>query len=325
MGLSGNIEQDLLLGYLAPSGIALMRFRLHSSGQLCKTRVVGVGMRRVLKTAWRCIVPFTTYSTSSADLYMMHRTRRPSAAGNGAAAQPGSAAGEMSLRGVLQCDVLSENARDDDIALLAAEQLSSLAARLLSRAELSHFTHQVWLLLSAVVSLYHGSATSEPARPTVWQSHTLQLPCSNKSVESCHLQTQTVHGLCFLKPYCFSFHIAQEEALKPFVSVVRLADSPAVRQRAVQSVAAALTAHPRGLGSGTLMEHICVLDTSVHGLLRKLSLQQRSRWHLHLTYLQLCLNLFRSLMHTRHHCLLPLHGRARLAAVLDIRARCTLQ
>jgi hypothetical protein len=42
----------------------------------------------------------------------------------------------------------------------------------------------------------------------------------------------------------------QEEALKPFVAVLRLADSPAVRQRAVQAVAAALTAHPRGLGSG---------------------------------------------------------------------------
>ncbi len=33
--------------------------------------------------------------------------------------------------------------RDDDIALLAAEQLGVLASRLLSRAELSHFTHQV--------------------------------------------------------------------------------------------------------------------------------------------------------------------------------------
>jgi hypothetical protein len=47
----------------------------------------------------------------------------------------------------------------------------------------------------------------------------------------------------------------QEEALKPFVSVLRLADSPAVRQRAVQSVAAALTAHPRGLGSGAKTVH----------------------------------------------------------------------
>lgn len=55
--------------------------------------------------------------------------------------------------------------------------------------------------------------------------------------------------ICSLNRYMCSFAV-QEEALKPFVSVLRLADSPAVRQRAVQSVAAALTAHPRGLGSG---------------------------------------------------------------------------
>ncbi len=34
-------------------------------------------------------------------------------------------------------------ARDDDVALLAAGQLAGLAARLLSRPELSNFTHQV--------------------------------------------------------------------------------------------------------------------------------------------------------------------------------------
>lgn len=49
----------------------------------------------------------------------------------------------------------------------------------------------------------------------------------------------------------------QEEALKPFVAVLRLADSPAVRQRAVQAVAAALTAHPRGLGSGMSAPSSC--------------------------------------------------------------------
>ena len=49
----------------------------------------------------------------------------------------------------------------------------------------------------------------------------------------------------------------QEESLKPFVAVLRLADSPAVRQRAVQAVAAALTAHPRGLGSGAQLPASC--------------------------------------------------------------------
>jgi hypothetical protein len=51
--------------------------------------------------------------------------------------------------------------------------------------------------------------------------------------------------------------VPQEEALKPFVAVLRLADSPAVRQRAVQAVAAALTAHPRGLGSGAELPASC--------------------------------------------------------------------
>ena len=52
-----------------------------------------------------------------------------------------------------------------------------------------------------------------------------------------------------MTPSALRSHL-QEEALKPFVAVLRLADSPAVRQRAVRAVAAAITAHPRGLGSG---------------------------------------------------------------------------
>lgn len=43
---------------------------------------------------------------------------------------------------------------------------------------------------------------------------------------------------------------AQDETLRPFVSVLRLADCPAVRQRAVRAVAAAISDHGSTLGSG---------------------------------------------------------------------------
>ncbi|KAK9788000.1 hypothetical protein WJX73_004027 [Symbiochloris irregularis] len=42
----------------------------------------------------------------------------------------------------------------------------------------------------------------------------------------------------------------QDEALRPFVAVLRHCDSVGVRERCVQCIALALTAHPRGLGSG---------------------------------------------------------------------------
>lgn len=51
----------------------------------------------------------------------------------------------------------------------------------------------------------------------------------------------------------------QDEALRPFVAVLRHCDSVGVRERCVQCIALALTAHPRGLGSGQLsfqMHHV---------------------------------------------------------------------
>ena len=42
----------------------------------------------------------------------------------------------------------------------------------------------------------------------------------------------------------------QDEALRPFVSVLKHCDSAAVREQVVQSIAQTITAHPRGLGSG---------------------------------------------------------------------------
>lgn len=42
----------------------------------------------------------------------------------------------------------------------------------------------------------------------------------------------------------------QDEALRPFVAVLKHCDSAAVREQTVQCIAEAITAHPRGLGSG---------------------------------------------------------------------------
>lgn len=46
----------------------------------------------------------------------------------------------------------------------------------------------------------------------------------------------------------------QDEALRPFVAVLKHCDSAAVREQTVQCIAQAITAHPRGLGSGV---HSC--------------------------------------------------------------------
>lgn len=42
----------------------------------------------------------------------------------------------------------------------------------------------------------------------------------------------------------------QDEALRPFVAVLKHCDSAAVREQTVHCIAQAITAHPRGLGSG---------------------------------------------------------------------------
>ena len=57
---------------------------------------------------------------------------------------------------------------------------------------------------------------------------------------------------------------AQDEALRPFVTVLRTCDAPLVRELAVQCVVHAITAHPRGLGSGwrSVLEALQVL---IHG------------------------------------------------------------
>ena len=75
--------------------------------------------------------------------------------------------------------------------------------------------------------LYVGPATGKHA---VWQR------CS----AACQRWPSNQPVLC----------VAQEQALRPFVAVLRLANSLAVQQQVVQAVAAALTAHTCGLGSG---------------------------------------------------------------------------
>jgi len=53
----------------------------------------------------------------------------------------------------------------------------------------------------------------------------------------------------------------QDEALRPFVAVLKHCDSAAVREQTVQCIAQAITAHPRGLGSGTSYFIIRRLDS----------------------------------------------------------------
>ena len=44
----------------------------------------------------------------------------------------------------------------------------------------------------------------------------------------------------------------QDEALRPFVNILRLCDAPQVRELAVQCVTHAINVHPQGLDSGAL-------------------------------------------------------------------------
>lgn len=52
----------------------------------------------------------------------------------------------------------------------------------------------------------------------------------------------------------------QDEALRPFVAVLKHCDSAAVREQTVHCIAQAITAHPRGLGSGV---HWCLLFQAI--------------------------------------------------------------
>ncbi len=54
----------------------------------------------------------------------------------------------------------------------------------------------------------------------------------------------------------------QDEALRPFVAVLKHCDSAAVREQTVQCIAQAITAHPRGLGSGDFATYL-VPDSSI--------------------------------------------------------------
>jgi hypothetical protein len=50
-----------------------------------------------------------------------------------------------------------------------------------------------------------------------------------------------------------SLLVGTQDALRPFVSVLRQCDDASVRELAVRCIAQAVAAHPRGLGSGWRM------------------------------------------------------------------------
>lgn len=63
----------------------------------------------------------------------------------------------------------------------------------------------------------------------------------------------------------------QDEALRPFVAVLRHADSAVVREMTVQVIAQAISTHPQGLGSGAMT---CSLTMSFWGSSYLLSMYQ---------------------------------------------------
>ena len=52
----------------------------------------------------------------------------------------------------------------------------------------------------------------------------------------------------------------QDEALRPFVAVLRHCDSVPVRERCVLAISQAITSHPRGLGSGAPWSSMLVMQ-----------------------------------------------------------------
>lgn len=67
----------------------------------------------------------------------------------------------------------------------------------------------------------------------------------------------------------------QDEALRPFVAVLKHCDSAAVREQTVQCIAQAITAHPRGLGSGNFTTYL-VPDSSIQNLYMFYAFTERS-------------------------------------------------
>jgi hypothetical protein len=61
-------------------------------------------------------------------------------------------------------------------------------------------------------------------------------------------------------PLIVCYGPAQDEALRPFVAVLKHADSAVVREMTVQVIAQAINTHPKGLGSG---EASCTLRVAV--------------------------------------------------------------
>jgi Sec7-like guanine-nucleotide exchange factor len=74
----------------------------------------------------------------------------------------------------------------------------------------------------------------------------------------------------------------QEEALRPFVAVLRQCDDVNVRELTVTCVQQAVTAHPKGLGSGWRMVlqalHLGAVDSSPAVMTTSLEALQVGRW-----------------------------------------------
>jgi hypothetical protein len=106
-------------------------------------------------------------------------------------------------------------------------------ARMLTCAHARAHTHSATHTLSHT----HSATHTQPHTHTLTHTHTHNTPPHLPAVRT---PTPTPPP-------------RQEDALRPFVAVLRQCDEPAVRELAVQCVMQAVAAHPRGLGSGWRM------------------------------------------------------------------------
>ncbi len=138
---------------------------------------------------------------------------------------------------------------DAYVAMYAVDALRQLAAKLLERAELARFTHQGEALRPFAAVLRHSGRCERlcmglggclrgclgaPPQQHAWQGGcTPPTQCKSDSA------IPPTPGVA-----CYSSRV------RPRPCAEHIADSPAVRELAVACVAHAVSAHPRGLGSG---------------------------------------------------------------------------
>jgi hypothetical protein len=142
------------------------------------------------------------------------------------------------------------------VALYAVDALRQLVARLLARAELANFTHQARRGGRYMAGLGEEGAGGAAARPgRAPGARRLQGAERPRLRAGCFVRASSTRQPAPApeRPPLARAAAPQEDALRPFVAVLRQCDEPAVRELAVHCVMQAVASHPRGLGSGWRM------------------------------------------------------------------------